>query len=321
MFCLLFELLYKRFPFHFLLQESNLKWKQIATTIAGGNGRGLHLNRFSCPHGIYVDNEQKTIYVADYWNQRVVKWKLGETSGTVAAGGKAQGQRIDQLSLPTDMVVDHKTNDLFVCDWGNKRIVRCSLINRLDTEIIIPDIKCWGLRMNDNGDLFVSDCERHEVERLRKGEREGVVVAGGNGKGSRLNQLNYPTYIFIDRNDAVYISDKENHRVMKWEKGAKEGIVVAGGYGQGNSFKQLDHPQGVSVNEAGDVYVADTGNHRIMCWPAGSRHGRLVVGGNGKGPESNQLSYPRGLAFDGENNLCVVDENNQRIQRFDVDQN
>ena len=59
----------------------------------------------------------------------------------------------------------------------------------------------------------------------------------------QLNQLNVPTYLFIDRQETVYVSDLKNHRVVKWMKGAEEGIVVAGGHDQGNSLKQLyQHP-------------------------------------------------------------------------------
>ena len=61
--------------------------------------------------------------------------------------------------------------------------------------------------MNENGDLFVSDGEKNKVKRWRKGEKEGTVVAGGNGQGDELNQLYSPTFIFVDRQETVYISD------------------------------------------------------------------------------------------------------------------
>ena len=218
-----------------------------------------------------------------------MKWKLGENNGQIVAGGNGQGNRIDQLNEPSDVIVDQNNKSLIICDHGNRRVVRWSLENQQDKQIIIENIKCAGLMMNENGDLFVSDYEKHEVKRWRKGEKEGTIVAGGNGRGDQLNQLNEPTYIFIDREETVYVSDKENHRVMKWLKGAKEGIVVAGGQGEGNSFKQLSSPYGLIVNEVGDVYVADFRNHRIMCWSSGSKEGRVVVGGNGEGEGSNQL--------------------------------
>ena len=84
-----------------------------------------------------------------------------------------------------------------------------------------------GLTMDENGSqsmLFTMD--KHEVRRYRVGDTEGIVVAGGNGKGDRvlINSL-LPYYVFVDRDHSVYVSDVENHRVMKWEEGAKEGIV------------------------------------------------------------------------------------------------
>ena len=306
--------------------KGNLKWKQDGETIAGGNGKGNKLNQLSHPRGIYVDDEEQCIYSVDNWNHRIVKSKLdGESdNGEIVAGGNGQGNRTDQLNRPADVILDKKNKSLIICDSENRRVVRWPLENRNDDkEILIENIKCWGLMMNENGDLFVSDLENDAVKRWRKGEigqgNEGTIVAGGNGRGNKLNQLKKPTYIFIDREETVYVSDNWNNRVMKWLKGANEGIVVAGGQGRGNSLNQLNHPYGLLVNEVGDIYVADSGNHRIMCWPLGSKEGRVVVGENGKGEGSKQLNSPIGLSFDVENNLYVVDQGNNRIQRFLVD--
>ena len=308
--------------FHrFQLLKSNIKWKQHAQTIAGGNGRGDKLNQLSKPEGIYVDHhqQQQSIYIADSNNHRIVKWKLGEHDGEIVAGGNGQGNEINQLNYPSDVIVDEINKYLIICDSENKRIIRCSLENQRDTQVIIENIKCRGLMMNENGDLFVSDQERHVVKRWRKDEKggNGTIVAGGN----KFNQLNFPMYIFIDRAETVYISDCHNHRVMKWLKDADKGIIVAGGHGIGNRLNQLSYPQGLIVNEVNDVYVIDQGNRRIMCWPSGCDEGRVVVGGNGEGEGSNQLCFPIGLSFDIENNLYVVDYDNHRIQRFDIDKN
>ncbi|CAF4729671.1 unnamed protein product, partial [Rotaria socialis] len=91
---------------------------------------------------------------------------------------------------------------------------------------------------DDQRYLYVSDVGKHEVRRYQLGEKNGTLVAGGNGEGNGLNQLNYPTYIFVDRDHSVYVSDNNNHRVMKWVEGAKEGIVLAGGQGKVNALPQ-----------------------------------------------------------------------------------
>ena len=114
---------------------------------------------------------------------------------------------MDQLNQPTDVIVDKKNNSLIICDHGNKRVIRWSLQNNQNQQIIISDINCFGLTMDNNGDLYVSDYVKNEVRRWKIGDKNGTIVAGGNGEGNNLNQLNYPTYIFVDQDYSVYVSD------------------------------------------------------------------------------------------------------------------
>jgi DNA-binding beta-propeller fold protein YncE len=44
-------------------------------TIARGNGMGNQLNQLSNPRGLYIDNDDQYIYIVDYLNHRIVKWK------------------------------------------------------------------------------------------------------------------------------------------------------------------------------------------------------------------------------------------------------
>jgi len=43
------------------------------------------------------------------------------------------------LNEPTDVIVDQNSTSLIICDNGNRRIVRWSLENPEDREIIIED--------------------------------------------------------------------------------------------------------------------------------------------------------------------------------------
>ena len=109
-----------------------------------------------------------------------------------------------------------------------------------------------------------------------------------------MNQLDGPTYIFVDQNYSIYISDRTNDRVMKWDKDATEGVVVAGGQDEGNALTQLD-------------------------WPQGAKRGTVIAGGNSWGCEANQLRNPVGLSFDRYGNLYVADHMNHRVQRFSIE--
>ncbi|CAF3540537.1 unnamed protein product [Rotaria sp. Silwood1] len=298
----------------------NARWQQNGITVAGGNREDNGTNQLSSPWDLYVDDDQ-TIYVADTANHRIVEWKWGATSGQVVAGGNGQGSGDHQLSSPLDMIVDKESDSLIISDYANRRVVRWSRRNGTSGETIISNINCLGLTMDENGSLYVVDTGKDEVRRYRRGESQGIVVAGGNGGENHLDQLSSPRYVFVDQDHSVYVSDYGNDRVMKWIEGAKQGIVVAGGQGKGDGLTQLSSPQGVVVDPLGTVYVADWGNDRIMRWPQGATQGSVIVGGNGKGGQSNQLNWPIGLSFDRDGNLYVVDLGNDRVQKFNIESN
>ncbi|UJR24492.1 hypothetical protein I4U23_005867 [Adineta vaga] len=294
------------------------KFQQNGTIVAGGNGEGNQLNQLFRPVGIFVD-ENKNIFIADHNNHRIVEWKCDEKQGQIIAGGNGRGERIDQLYWPTDVIVDQQNHSIIIADRGNRRVMRWSRDQK--QQILIQNIHCFGLTMDQHGFIYVSAPEKNEVrkwklEKINKNKEE-ILVAGGNGEGNQRNQLDCPTHIFVDKDQSLYVSDRDNYRVMKWRKDAKEGIVVAGGNGQGNNLNQLNGPEGLFVDEWNQIYVADSVNHRIMRWCEGDEEGEIVVGGNGKGSESNQLNYPSGLSFDLEGNLYVSDWGNDRIVRFD----
>jgi sugar lactone lactonase YvrE len=268
-----------------------------------------------------VDDDD-TVIVADYGNHRIVEWKRGDTSGTVLAGGNGEGNRPDQLNRPTDVIYDKETDSLIICDRYNRRVTRWP--RRKGTrrgETIIDNIACFGLAMDDEGSLYITDWQKHEVRRYRRGETTGTVVAGGNGQGAALNQLNEPLYVCVDGKHAVYVSDYWNHRVMKWVKNANQGIVVAGGRDEGKDLTQLSHPRGVLVDATGNVYVADFWNDRVMRWSRGATQGTVVVGLNGVGEGANQFNGPTGLSFDRHGHLYVTDVVNNRVQRFSLEKN
>ncbi|CAF1263950.1 unnamed protein product [Adineta steineri] len=187
-------------------------------------------------------------------------------------------------------------------------------------QILIENIDCRGLAMDKYGFFYVSDYMKNEVRRWKMGEynNEGIIVAGGNGKGDHLHQLKSPTFIFVDAEQSVYVSDWGNHRVMKWRKDAKQATVMAGGNGEGSNLNQLNLPQGVIVDDLGQIYVADSRNNRIIRWCEGKEEGEIVVGGNGQGNQLNQLYGPAGLSFDVEGNLYVADYYNHRIEKFEI---
>ncbi|CAF2033060.1 unnamed protein product, partial [Rotaria magnacalcarata] len=89
-------------------------------------------------------------------------------------------------------------------------------------------------------------------------------VAGGQGVGSALTQLNHPNGLFVDTLGTLYVADMGNHRVMRWMQGATQGTVIVGGNGYGAGANQLGVPVGLSFDQRGNLYVADQGNDRVQ---------------------------------------------------------
>ncbi|CAF1538987.1 unnamed protein product [Adineta steineri] len=289
------------------------KWKQNPIIVAGGNEEGQNLNQLNSPVGMFID-KNKNIFIADRDNHRIVEWKCNAKEGQIIAGGNGEGDRIDQLYCPTDVIVDQQNYSIIIADNGNRRVIQWLNQNQ---QILIDDIDCYGLAMDKHGFLYVSDIVKDEVRRWKMGEynNEGIIVAGGNGEGDQLNQLNCPDCVFVDEDQSVYVSESNNHRVMKWTKGAKEGTVAAGGNGGGRNLNQLFEPEGVFVDNLGKIYVADCDNHRITRWCEGKEEGEIVVGGNG---EENELNGPVDLFLDDEGNVYVTDYSNHQIVKFEV---
>jgi DNA-binding beta-propeller fold protein YncE len=303
-----------------LLVTPNARWAQHGITVAGGHGQGDGLRQLNRPFGIVVDDDD-TVFIADFGNHRIVACKKGDIEGHVVAGGQGKGSGLHQLECPIDVLIDKENKSLIICDCWNRRVVRWPLSNGTRSKILIDNIHCYGLAMDKQGCLYVSDYMKQEVRRYTRGDTKGIVVAGGNGKGDQLNRFFTPTYIFVDEEQSVYVSDCQNHRVMKWLKGAKEGIVVAGGRGPGKELTQLNYPEGVWVDDMGTIYVAEGDNERVTRWPKDETRGIVVVGGNGGGNATNQFNYPTGLSFDRRGNMYVADCNNNRVQQFKLENN
>ncbi|CAF3345771.1 unnamed protein product [Rotaria socialis] len=313
----------------------NGKWESNAYTIAGGYGPGSACDMLHYPKGIRLDADENLL-IADSSNHRIVKYYSGAKKGIKIDGNNISGYGDPCLCGPSGLNIHKPSKTLVICDYHNMRVITymmrlckcgrkivgnekcCEKSPKKKTfrKTVIRNIKCGGVAIDKEGNVYVSDTNRHEVRRYNADDWMETVVAGGKGQGSRSSQLNHPTYIFVGNDQSVYVSDTWNDRVMRWRKGAKEGTLVAGGHGKGDDRNQLFCPTGLLVDQFNAVYVADYWNHRVMRWRNGDRQGTVIAGGHGPGDSENQLNNPEGIAFDPQGNLYIADSNNHRIQKF-----
>ncbi|CAF3578162.1 unnamed protein product [Rotaria socialis] len=183
-------------------------WNQNGVTVAGWNGRGSSLNQLDEPLGLFVD-EDAAVYVAGTLNFRVVKWASGASSDQVIAGGNGEGNQNNQMKYATKIIID-KNGTIFICDHMNMRVQRW-FKNDDHGQTIIENISCWGLTLDKEKLLYVSDWKKRRITK-RPSEQ---ITAGGNGQGSALNQLFYPCDVFLDQDQSIFVADDGNQRIIK----------------------------------------------------------------------------------------------------------
>jgi gliding motility-associated-like protein len=255
-----------------------------AVTVGGGNGTGILANQLNFPDGVFVD-PGGNVYVADTRNNRVQMFPAGSTSATngiTIAGGNGAGTAANQLDEPTGIYVDAA------------------------------------------GYLYVADGENCRIQKFPPGSTSataGITIAGGNGFGLALNQME-PVALCFDAAGNLYVGDYGNERILEFPPGSTSttsGTVVAGGNGQGAAANQFQGCYGLLVDNTGDIYVSDQGNARVLRFPPGSTsstQGVTVAGGNGIGTAANQFEDPTSICMDSEGNLYVDDDLGFRVQEF-----
>ena len=187
----------------------------------GARGETI-ISNISCA-GLAVD-ESGSLYIADWLRHEVRRYRLGDTKGTVVAGGNGQGNRLNQLYNPWYIFVDHD-HSVYVSDRSNHRVMKWEegakqgIVvaggqgqgNNL-TQFYSP----LGVAVDQLGTVYVTDRGNDRIMRWPRGATQGSIMVGGNSRGVQGNQLNDPWDSTFDRHGNFYLVDYGNHRVQRF---------------------------------------------------------------------------------------------------------
>ncbi|CAF1216592.1 unnamed protein product [Rotaria sordida] len=110
------------------VQQFLLGTSKTGTTVAGGNGTGSGLNQLKTPAGIWVSGKDRSVYVGDQGNHRVMKWSVNALQGSIVAGVTGvMGSTSLLLNTPGDVALDPTETFIYVADYGNHRVQRFHL--------------------------------------------------------------------------------------------------------------------------------------------------------------------------------------------------
>jgi sugar lactone lactonase YvrE len=175
------------------------------------------------PGGIVVDGNG-SVYASDTVGNVVLRFDPGATTGTVIAGEPGK------LNRPSGIARDAAGN-LYVVDSGNNRVLK--YVSGGGDGLVIAGGNgagagptqldgASGIAVDAAGNVYVADTHNHRVLMYEPGKPAGsigVPVAGGQGAGNGIGQLNSPADVKIDGQSMLYIADTGNNRVQKWDLG------------------------------------------------------------------------------------------------------
>ncbi len=211
-------------------------------------------------------------------------------------------------------------------DWKNgSQTVSTSTIQMTPStsgQTFIPDDGKWNplaMAFDKNGNLYVTDNSlvNPSVLKFAPGATVGTTVAGGNGIGANLNQLNSMRNIHVNDQGDLFICDRGNDRVVRWSSGATTGVVVAGGNGKGAASNQFNVPSRMFIDQNGNIFVLDADNFRVQKWSPGAAAGVTVAGTGVDGTAANQISkLARGVSVNPDGEIFVLDSISAQSPKF-----
>lgn len=272
-----------------------------------------------------------TLYVADFGNNRIQKWIIGDRVGQTVVGhaNGLWGNNTADLYGPNSIIVDDDDN-LFIADQYNHRIqfyangashgstfAGTGSAGSADNQLNSPH----GLSRDPTTHMiYIADFSNHRVMSYRIGATVGHMVAGKNMSANDSSSLYFPVRLHFDSSThSLYINNLGRHNIIRWILGADAGSLVAGSVQglSGNSSRQLSLPMALTLDPMGNVYVADTMNHRIQFFAVDQTIGITIAGVTGvTGSNPSLLSHPYSLKLDNHLNLYVADTGNHRVQKY-----
>ncbi|CAF0723832.1 unnamed protein product [Adineta steineri] len=268
---------------------------------------GTRLDQLWYPSAIVVDSNQN-MFIVDTSNSRILKWKVGASSGVNIAGTEPNGGTLSsQLNTPGSISFS-SNGSLFVADTSNNRIQRFII----SCPINISTTTAASV-VTTTMPVSTSNCA------MTIWALNATTIAGSPIGLSDLTStlLTYPEGVWIGSNDSMYVIDCGTYcRVQIFYPGNLEGITIINGTA-GTDLNQFNGMDGIKVDVSDNIYILDSYNSRITKWVPGASTGILVAGGNGLGTSLKALNSPSDFFVEPNTSyIWIADTSNNRIVKW-----
>ncbi|CAF3612747.1 unnamed protein product [Rotaria sordida] len=149
---------------------------------------------------------------------------------------------------------------------------------------------CNNLFVDSQGGIYCSDSQNHRVVKIIPYTSTLIVIAGTtNGtSGYQLNELSYPSSIFVDKVGNLFVLDSGNYRILKFTPGSRNGTSLF-------STSWYSWGSYMLVDDFGIIYY--TTYNAVYRWVPGTTYPTMILSG---------VSFSR-LRFDTYGNLYTID--------------
>ncbi|MCK5242816.1 hypothetical protein KAR34_10220 [bacterium] len=286
------------------------------TSNSENQGGSVAANTLYSPHSVYTDGTK--LYIADYYNNRVLIYNTVPTSDNASAdvvvgqpnmtsNSENQGGSVAANTLYQPYSAYTDGSKLFISDYSNHRVL-------IYNTVPISD--------NASANVVV-------------GQANMTSNSSNQGGSAAANTLFSPQSVYTD-GAKLYIADRSNNRVLIYNTvptsdDASANVVVGQANMTSNSINQggsvnantLNTP-GLVYTTGGKLYIADTYNHRVLIFntvpTVNNTSADVVVGQsnmtsnlfNQGGVAANTHSQPSSVYTDGTK-LYIADLANHRV--------
>jgi sugar lactone lactonase YvrE len=275
-------------------------------------------NSLNNVYGVALDPVNNKLYVADYFNHRVLRFALPIT------GNQPNAEAV-----------------LGQADFTSGSANRGGSVaaNTINSPI--------GLAVGSAGRLWVADNQNHRVLRFESAhtkvngaDADGVLGQAdftSSGAATTQSGIDEPSGVAVDSAGRLWVADRGNNRVLRFENAAAkanganaDGVLGQANYTSGGSAlaqNRFTNPKGVAVDSGGRLWTCETSTSRVLRFDnaAGKADGANADGvlgqldytSMGSATTQNGMNVPYGVAVDGAGRLYVTDTNNNRVLTFD----
>jgi sugar lactone lactonase YvrE len=270
-------------------------------------------SKFNYSSGVSIDSAGN-LWVADYYNARVLKFSAVDSKSNGAAANTVIGQ--PNFTTNTQLCTD-------------------SRIGRME-----------GIHIDHNGTLWITDFTNNRVlwfnnaATLSNGAPANGVLGQNNftnfNSGTSATAFNYPSGVFADQDGFVWVTDYHNNRVLRFDNAQSltNGASASAVLGQANFTSNLvatsasgfNGPYRSAVDKMGTLWVAEYSSNRILGFfnAADKSNGAaadIVLGqvnftDSLCGASETKICGPIDVAIDDNGRVYVTDYNNSRIIRY-----